>query len=97
LVVIGGEGSLKGAEKLHERGIKVIGIPGTIDNDLAYKDYSIGFDTTLNTVLECIGKIRDTGFSHDKSTIVEVKGRYCGVSLIFSFSRWRRNHFYSRK
>ncbi|MFL6560270.1 MAG: 6-phosphofructokinase, partial [Bacillus sp. (in: firmicutes)] len=55
LIVIGGEGSLKGAEKLHKLGINVIGIPGTIDNDLAYTDYSIGFDTTLNTVLECIG------------------------------------------
>lgn len=78
LVVIGGEGSLKGAEKLHELGIKVMGIPGTIDNDLAYTDYSIGFDTTLNTVLECISKIKDTDFSHDKTTIVEVMGRYCG-------------------
>jgi 6-phosphofructokinase 1 len=84
LVVIGGEGSLKGAEKLHELGINVIGIPGTIDNDLAYTDYSIGFDTTLNTVLECIGKIKDTDFSHDKTTIVEVMGRYCGDLALFS-------------
>ncbi|MFC7395188.1 6-phosphofructokinase [Scopulibacillus cellulosilyticus] len=84
LVVIGGEGSLKGAEKLHELGIKVIGIPGTIDNDLAYTDYSIGFDTTLNTVLECIGKIKDTDFSHDKTTIVEVMGRYCGDLALYS-------------
>jgi 6-phosphofructokinase 1 len=84
LVVIGGEGSLKGAEKLHELGIQVIGIPGTIDNDLAYTDYSIGFDTTLNTVLECIGKIKDTDFSHDKTTIVEVMGRYCGDLALYS-------------
>ncbi|AGK53221.1 6-phosphofructokinase [Bacillus sp. 1NLA3E] len=84
LVVIGGEGSFKGAEKLHELGIKVIGIPGTIDNDLAYTDYSIGFDTTLNTVLECIGKIKDTDFSHDKTTIVEVMGRYCGDLALYS-------------
>jgi 6-phosphofructokinase 1 len=84
LIVIGGEGSLKGAEKLHELGINVIGIPGTIDNDLAYTDYSIGFDTTLNTVLECIGKIKDTDFSHDKTTIVEVMGRYCGDLALFS-------------
>lgn len=84
LVVIGGEGSFKGAEKLHELGIKVIGIPGTIDNDLSYTDYSIGFDTTLNTVLECIGKIKDTDFSHDKTTIVEVMGRYCGDLALYS-------------
>ncbi|MGF6953699.1 6-phosphofructokinase 1 [Neobacillus sp. B4I6] len=84
LVVIGGEGSLKGAEKLHELGINVIGIPGTIDNDMAYTDYSIGFDTTLNTVLECIGKIKDTDFSHDKTTIVEVMGRYCGDLALYS-------------
>jgi 6-phosphofructokinase 1 len=78
LIVIGGEGSLKGAQKLHELGIEVIGLPGTIDNDLTYTDYSIGFDTTLNTILECIGKIKDTDYSHDKTTIVEVMGRYCG-------------------
>lgn len=84
LVVIGGEGSFKGADKLHKLGIKVIGIPGTIDNDLAYTDYSIGFDTTLNTVLECIGKIKDTDFSHDKTTIVEVMGRYCGDLALYS-------------
>lgn len=84
LVVIGGEGSLKGAKKLHELGINVIGIPGTIDNDMTYTDYSIGFDTTLNTVLECIGKIKDTDFSHDKTTIVEVMGRYCGDLALYS-------------
>jgi len=84
LVVIGGEGSFKGAEKLTELGFKVIGIPGTIDNDLSYTDYSIGFDTTLNTVLECIGKIRDTDSSHDKTTIVEVMGRYCGDLALYS-------------
>lgn len=84
LVVIGGEGSFKGAMKLHELGINVIGIPGTIDNDLSYTDYAIGFDTTLNTVLECIGKIKDTDFSHDKTTIVEVMGRYCGDLALYS-------------
>ncbi|MCM3117578.1 6-phosphofructokinase [Neobacillus sp. MER 74] len=84
LIVIGGEGSLKGAEKLHKLGINVIGIPGTIDNDLAYTDYSIGFDTTLNTVLECISKIKDTDYSHDKTTIVEVMGRYCGDLALYS-------------
>ncbi|WP_129731241.1 6-phosphofructokinase [Ectobacillus funiculus] len=84
LVVIGGEGSLQGAERLHELGVKVVGIPGTIDNDLAYTDYSIGFDTMLNTVLDCIGKIKDTDFSHDKTTIVEVMGRYCGDLALYS-------------
>lgn len=84
LVVVGGEGSFKGAEQLHKLGIKVIGIPGTIDNDLTYTDYSIGFDTTLNTVLECIGKIKDTDASHDKTTIVEVMGRYCGDLALYS-------------
>ncbi|MEH7094959.1 6-phosphofructokinase [Neobacillus vireti] len=84
LIVIGGEGSFKGAEKLHKLGINVIGIPGTIDNDLAYTDYSIGFDTTLNTVLECISKIKDTDYSHDKTTIVEVMGRYCGDLALYA-------------
>ncbi|MCM3790238.1 6-phosphofructokinase [Domibacillus indicus] len=84
VVVIGGEGSLKGAQKLHQLGVKVAGIPGTIDNDMPYTDYSIGFDTTLNTVLDCIGKIKDTGFSHSKTTIVEVMGRYCGDLALYS-------------
>jgi 6-phosphofructokinase 1 len=84
LVVIGGEGSFKGAEKLHSLGINVIGIPGTIDNDFSYTDYSIGFDTTLNTVLECIGRIKDTDSSHDKTTIVEVMGRCCGDLALYS-------------
>lgn len=84
LVVIGGEGSFKGADKLNKLGVKVVGIPGTIDNDLAYTDYSIGFDTTLNTVLDCIAKIKDTDYSHDKTTIVEVMGRYCGDLALYS-------------
>lgn len=84
VVVIGGEGSFKGAEELHKLGVKIIGIPGTIDNDLAYTDYSIGFDTTLNTVLDCISKIKDTDYSHDKTTIVEVMGRYCGDLALYS-------------
>ncbi|KKI89307.1 6-phosphofructokinase [Bacillus sp. SA1-12] len=78
LVVIGGEGSFKGAEKLHRLGIQVIAIPGTIDNDFTYTDYSIGFDTALNTILDAIDKIKDTNFSHDRTTIVEVMGRNCG-------------------
>ncbi|MBV7273396.1 6-phosphofructokinase [Clostridium sp. PL3] len=84
LVVVGGDGSFRGAEDLSKLGIKVIGLPGTIDNDLAYTDYCIGFDTTLNTVLECIGKIKDTDSSHEKTTIVEVMGRYCGDLALYS-------------
>ncbi|WP_010238806.1 6-phosphofructokinase [Clostridium arbusti] len=84
VVVIGGDGSFKGAEKLSKLGVKVVGLPGTIDNDLGYTDYCIGFDTTLNTVLECIGKIKDTDASHEKTTIVEVMGRYCGDLALYS-------------
>lgn len=84
LVVIGGDGSFKGAEKLHHLGINVISIPGTIDNDFAYTDYSIGFDTALNTILDSISKIKDTDFSHDKTTIIEVMGRYCGDLATYS-------------
>ncbi|WP_097028142.1 6-phosphofructokinase [Clostridium peptidivorans] len=84
LVVIGGDGSFQGAEKLKKLGVKAIGLPGTIDNDLAYTDYCIGFDTTLNTVLECIAKIKDTDSSHEKTTIVEVMGRYCGDLALYS-------------
>ncbi|MBE6067481.1 MAG: 6-phosphofructokinase [Clostridium lundense] len=84
LVVIGGDGSFQGAEKLEKLGVKVIGLPGTIDNDLSYTDYCIGFDTTLNTVLECIAKIKDTDSSHEKTTIVEVMGRYCGDLALYS-------------
>ncbi|MBP2033967.1 6-phosphofructokinase 1 [Clostridium algifaecis] len=84
VIVVGGDGSFKGAQKLCELGIKVIGLPGTIDNDLPYTDYCIGFDTTLNTILECIGKIKDTDSSHEKTTIVEVMGRYCGDLALYS-------------
>lgn len=78
LVVIGGDGSFQGANKLGQGKIKVMGIPGTIDNDLAYTDYTIGFDTAINTVLNAIGNIRDTSMSHEKVTIIEVMGRCCG-------------------
>ncbi|HAZ38004.1 MAG TPA: 6-phosphofructokinase [Clostridiaceae bacterium] len=85
LVVIGGDGSLKGAQLLSkEFGIKTIGIPGTIDNDLAYTDYSIGFDTALNTVLDAINKLRDTSTSHERVSIVEVMGRECGDIALYS-------------
>lgn len=78
LAVIGGNGSLTGAFELDKRGIKIMGIPGTIDNDLGYTDYTIGFDTAVNTVLDDISKLRDTSSSHGRTTLVEVMGRNCG-------------------
>ncbi len=78
LVVIGGDGSLRGALTLAEAGVPVIGLPATIDNDLAYTDYSIGFDTAVNTILDAISKIRDTSSSHDRISIIEVMGRRSG-------------------
>lgn len=84
LVVIGGDGSFIGAEKISEEGISTVAIPGTIDNDLAYTDESIGFDTSVNTVLDSISKIRDTSTSHEKPTIVEVMGRHCGDIALYS-------------
>ncbi|HBM76098.1 MAG TPA: 6-phosphofructokinase [Clostridiaceae bacterium] len=84
IVVIGGDGSFKGAEKLSELGFESIGVPGTIDNDLAYTDYTIGFDTALNTVLDAINKLRDTSASHERISIVEVMGRKCGDIALYS-------------
>lgn len=78
LVVIGGDGSFKGAQVLSQMGIATVGIPGTIDNDLSYSEYSIGFDTAVNTVLDAINKIRDTSSSHERISVVEVMGRSCG-------------------
>lgn len=78
LVVIGGDGSFRGAQKLSERGVPAIGIPGTIDNDLAYTDFTIGFDTAVNTALDAISKLRDTSSSHERVSIIEVMGRNCG-------------------
>jgi 6-phosphofructokinase 1 len=84
LIVIGGDGSFQGANKLGRSNIKVMGIPGTIDNDLAYTDYTIGFDTAVNTVLDAISKIRDTSMSHEKVTIIEVMGRHCGDIALYA-------------
>ena len=85
LIVIGGNGSLTGALLLSEEfGIPVIGIPGTIDNDLGYTDFTIGFDTAVNTVLDAISKIRDTSSSHERSTVIEVMGRHCGDIALYS-------------
>jgi len=78
LVVIGGDGSFMGAKLLSKLGVMTVGLPGTIDNDLAYTDYTIGFDTALNTVVDSINKIRDTSTSHERVSIVEVMGRSCG-------------------
>jgi len=78
LIVIGGNGSLRGALDLSKHGITVMGIPGTIDNDLGYTDFSIGFDTAVNTVLGAISNVRDTSSSHERTTIIEVMGRHCG-------------------
>uniref|UniRef100_A0A6A7G7H5 6-phosphofructokinase n=2 Tax=Hirondellea gigas TaxID=1518452 RepID=A0A6A7G7H5_9CRUS len=78
LVTIGGDGSYIGASKLTEMGIKTIGLPGTIDNDIASTDYTIGFHTALDTIVRSIDQIRETTESHNRATIVEVMGRFCG-------------------
>lgn len=84
IVVIGGDGSYMGAKKLSEMGINCIGLPGTIDNDIASTDYTIGFDTCQNTIIECVDKIRDTSQSHSRCFIVEVMGNHCGDLALFS-------------
>lgn len=85
LVVIGGNGSLTGAKLLSEKfGVNVMGIPGTIDNDLPYTDNTIGFDTALNTVLNAITRIRDTSSAHERTTIIEVMGRHCGDIALYA-------------
>lgn len=78
LVVIGGDGSFRGARDLSLKGIPCIGIPGTIDNDIASSDYTVGFDTAVNTVMDMVDKLRDTSQSHDRCSVVEVMGRRCG-------------------
>lgn len=78
VVVIGGDGSFRGARDLTNAGINCIGVPGTIDNDIACTDYTIGYDTALNTAMEMIDRIRDTTESHDRCSVVEVMGRRCG-------------------
>ena len=78
LVVIGGDGSYMGAKKLTEMGCPCIGLPGTIDNDIAGTDYTIGFDTALNVIMDAIDRLRDTSSSHKRISVVEVMGRHCG-------------------
>lgn len=84
LVVLGGDGTFKGAQALSNAGIPTIGIPCTIDNDLAYTDYTIGFMTAVETVVDAIGKIRDTSSSHGRANIIEVMGRHCGDIALFA-------------
>lgn len=79
LVVVGGDGSFRGARDLSVEGMPTIGIPGTIDNDIAYTDYTIGFDTAVNTAIEAVDKIRDTASSHRRCNIVKVMGRNSGM------------------
>ena len=85
LIVIGGDGSFHGAHYLYEEhGIKTIGIPGTIDNDIAGTDYTIGYDTALNIILDAISKLKDTAISHERTYLVEVMGRNCGDLALYS-------------
>ncbi len=84
LVVIGGNGSLTGALELSQAGVNVIGIPGTIDNDLGYTDFTLGFDTAVNTVTNLLNNVRDTSCAHDRVCVVEVMGRKCGDIALYS-------------
>lgn len=84
LICIGGDGTYTGALRLHEMGIKTIGISGTIDNDIASTDFTIGFSTALNTACDAIDKLRDTSSSHQRCSIIEVMGRYCGDLALYS-------------
>ena len=87
LVCIGGDGTYKGALDLNKLGIPTIGVPGTIDNDLAYTDYTIGFDTAVNTACESIDRIRETSDSHERVSLITVMGRNCGdIALHTAFA-----------
>ena len=83
IVVIGGDGSFQGAGKLSALGINTIGLPGTIDLDIACTDYTIGFDTAVNTAMEAIDKVRDTSTSHERCSIIEVMGRSAGYIALW--------------
>ena len=84
LVVIGGDGSMRGALELSKLDVNVMCLPGTIDNDLAYTDFTIGFGTAVNTVLDAISKVRDTSYAHERNTIIEVMGRHCGDIALYA-------------
>ena len=83
VIVIGGDGSYHGAQKLSQQGINTVGIPGTIDLDISCTDYTIGFDTAINTAMDAIDKIRDTSSSHERVSIVEVMGRHAGYIALW--------------
>lgn len=84
IAVIGGDGSFRGAADLSQRGVPCVGLPGTIDNDIASSDYTIGFDTALNTVMQMVDRLRDTTESHDRCSVVEVMGRRAGYIALHS-------------
>jgi 6-phosphofructokinase 1 len=84
LVVIGGDGTYRGAYDLCKKGINCIGLPGTIDNDCPGTEYTIGFHTALNTIVECVDKLRDTSASHHRCSVVEVMGNHCGDLALYS-------------
>jgi 6-phosphofructokinase 1 len=84
LVVIGGEGSYQGAYKLSRLGIKTMGLPGTIDNDIPFTDFTIGFDTAVSIVVDAVNKLRDTMTSHERASVVEVMGRHCGDIALYA-------------
>lgn len=84
LIILGGDGTFRGAQKLRDAGVQVVCIPCTIDNDMGYTDYTIGFMTAVETAVDAIGKIRDTSASHGRANIVEVMGRGCGDIALYS-------------
>ena len=84
LVVIGGDGSYRGAQALARHGINTVGVPGTIDLDIACTEYTIGFDTAINTAMEAIDKVRDTSSSHERCSIIEVMGRNAGYIALWT-------------
>ncbi len=83
IVVIGGDGSYKGAQKLAALGINTVGVPGTIDLDIACTDYTIGFDTAINTAMEAIDRVKDTSSSHERASVIEVMGRNAGYIALW--------------
>ncbi len=84
LVTIGGDGTYRGALALSRKGINCVAIPGTIDNDVASTDFTIGFDTALNTIISCVDRLRDTSSSHQRCSVIEVMGRDCGDLAIYA-------------
>ena len=83
IVAIGGDGTFRGIQALSKYGINVIGVPGTIDNDISCTNYCIGFDTAANTAIECIDKLRDTMQSHERCSVVEIMGRHAGYLAMY--------------